>query len=159
MKCYANRVSTKLLNIPATAQVAVNTDGTGYRLLPDQSDGQTDAAQDYKVVTNLNVTGGNAPTAEKLMRSRFSAFARKDTAYLLRTWYPSTRPAALQLEDAQTWTRLEILGHTGGGMLDTEGRVEFIAHGTERGAPHSMREHSTFVKEHGAWLYVAALPR
>jgi hypothetical protein len=64
MKCYANRYSTKLLNIPSTAQVAVTTEGTGYRLLPDQSDGQTDAAQDYKVVTNLNVTGGTSPTAQ-----------------------------------------------------------------------------------------------
>jgi hypothetical protein len=64
MKCYPNRFGTKLLNIPGTAQVAVTTDGTGYRVLPDQSDGQTDAAQDYKVVTNLNVAGGNAPTAQ-----------------------------------------------------------------------------------------------
>ena len=114
---------------------------------------------DYDACCGPFHLGGNAPTAEKLMRSRFSAFAIKDTAYLLRTWHPSTRPASLRLDDAQTWTHLEILGHAGGGMLDTEGRVEFIAHGTEHGTPHSLREHSTFVKEDGAWLYVAALPR
>ena len=64
MKCYPNRFGTKLLNIPSTAQVAVTTDGTGYRVLPDQNDGQTDAAQDYKVVTSMNVAGGTSPTAQ-----------------------------------------------------------------------------------------------
>ena len=36
-----------------------------------------------------------AATAEQLMRSRYSAFAVGDAAYLLATWHPSTRPAAL----------------------------------------------------------------
>jgi SEC-C motif-containing protein len=102
--------------------------------------------------------GANAPTAEKLMRSRFSAFARKETGYLLRTWHPSTRPRSLRLDAAQTWDRLEIVGTHAGGLLDTEGRVEFFAHGTERGRPHTMHEHSTFTKVDRAWLYVAALP-
>ena len=31
-------------------------------------------------------------TAEPLMRSRYSAFAVGDAAYLLRTWHPSDRP-------------------------------------------------------------------
>ncbi|MFZ2176709.1 MAG: YchJ family metal-binding protein, partial [Rhodococcus sp. (in: high G+C Gram-positive bacteria)] len=35
-----------------------------------------------------------APTAERLMRSRFSAFAVLDAEYLLATWHPSTRPAS-----------------------------------------------------------------
>lgn len=34
-----------------------------------------------------------APTAEQLMRSRFSAFAVSDADYLLATRHPSTRPA------------------------------------------------------------------
>src|SRR2546429_6760422 len=36
--------------------------------------------------------GAPAPTAESLMRSRYSAFAVGDAGYLLRTWYPSARP-------------------------------------------------------------------
>ena len=39
--------------------------------------------------------GTNAPTAEALMRSRFSAFVTGDEAYLLRTWDPDTRPVTL----------------------------------------------------------------
>ena len=33
------------------------------------------------------------------MRSRFSAFARGDAGYLLRSWHPSTRPTSLDLDD------------------------------------------------------------
>ena len=40
----------------------------------------------------------DAPTAEQLMRSRYSAFVVGDAAYLLATWHPSTRPAELELE-------------------------------------------------------------
>ena len=36
-----------------------------------------------------------APTPEQLMRSRFTAFATGNAAYLLASWHPSTRPATL----------------------------------------------------------------
>ncbi|MEU9500668.1 MULTISPECIES: YchJ family protein [unclassified Streptomyces] len=99
-----------------------------------------------------------APTAERLMRSRYSAFAVGDTGYLLRTWHPSTRPAALDLEPAQRWTRLEILGATGGSAFHTEGTVEFRAHYTLHGHADSQHEHSRFVRQDGAWVYLDALP-
>jgi uncharacterized protein YchJ len=35
---------------------------------------------------------GTAASAEQLMRSRYSAFAVGDPAYLLATWHPTTRP-------------------------------------------------------------------
>jgi hypothetical protein len=35
-----------------------------------------------------------APTAETLMRSRYSAYTLRDEAYLRATWHPSTLPAA-----------------------------------------------------------------
>src|SRR5690625_505537 len=43
--------------------------------------------------------GTPAPTAETLMRSRFSAFVTGDEAYLLRTWDPATRPDSLNFEE------------------------------------------------------------
>ncbi|MEC3974105.1 YchJ family protein [Amycolatopsis sp. H20-H5] len=98
-----------------------------------------------------------APTAELLMRSRFCAFAVADTGYLLRTWHSSTRPRTLWLGDEQRWTRLEILGRTGGGLLHTEGTVEFRAHYVHQGQPDHMHENSSFVREDGQWLYVEAL--
>ncbi len=98
----------------------------------------------------------NALTAEQLMRSRYSAFAVRDATYLLRTWHPSTRPAELIVNRDQVWTRLEVLGHTAGGLLDADGTVEFRAHYTELGDPEIVRERSAFTRAAGAWVYVGA---
>jgi SEC-C motif-containing protein len=95
-----------------------------------------------------------APTAETLMRSRFSAFAVGDEAYLLRTWHPSGRPRGpLGLDPDQRWSGLEILDRSGGGLFDAEGTVEFVAH-HRRGALH---ENSRFVRDDGRWLYVGPI--
>lgn len=103
----------------------------------------------------LHAGRSSAPTAEALMRSRYSAFAAGDTGYLLRTWHPRTRPAELELDPAQHWTGLRITGHTAGGMLHTEGTVTFEAHYERRGVPGVQSEDSTFSKVDGQWLYVA----
>ncbi|MEV0700696.1 YchJ family protein [Saccharopolyspora sp. NPDC050389] len=95
-----------------------------------------------------------AATAEQLMRSRFSAFAVGDTAYLLASWHPSTRPDELSLDPDQRWDRLEILGRTGGGPFDAEGTVRFRAHYRLGGSAGALTEDSRFVREDGAWFYV-----
>ncbi len=103
-----------------------------------------------------------APTAERLMRSRFSAFAVGDVTYLLLSWHPKTRPdpAELRLDPDLEWRRLEILGATAGGEDDEEGTVHFVAHfwdaaGRQRGR---QEEDSAFVREDGQWLYVGRVP-
>ncbi|MET9295341.1 YchJ family metal-binding protein [Streptomyces sp. NPDC003077] len=95
-----------------------------------------------------------APTAERLMRSRYSAFAVGDAAYLLRSWHSATRPATLDFEPGQRWTGLEILGSTGGSAFHTEGTVAFRAHYTLDGEPGVQEEDSRFVREQGRWVYV-----
>ncbi|MGI9210177.1 MAG: YchJ family protein [Rhodococcus sp. (in: high G+C Gram-positive bacteria)] len=102
------------------------------------------------------LAGRSAPTAEQLMRSRYTAFFLGDVDYLRRTWHPSTRPARLDLDPEQHWTGLEILHTTGGGFLHAEGTVEFRAHWTHVGVSDSMHEHSRFVRENGDWLYLDA---
>jgi SEC-C motif-containing protein len=95
-----------------------------------------------------------AATAEQLMRSRYSAFAVGDTAYLLASWHPSTRPQALGPEPGLVWRRLEVLRAEGGGPFENAGTVEFRAawrDGAERGVLH---ERSRFVRADGRWLYV-----
>ena len=96
-----------------------------------------------------------AATAEQLMRSRFSAFAVGDDGYLARSWHSSTRPALLHTDRSQRWTALEILGATRGGLLDTEGTVEFRAHWTAAGRAGVLHEDSRFVREDGRWVYLA----
>lgn len=101
--------------------------------------------------------GATAPTAETLMRSRFSAFAVRDAEYLMRTWDPDTRPYDLTLVDLPvSFYRLDILDTIGGGPLDSEGIVEFEAF--YKGSPSgSQRERSTFRRVDGKWLYSVAL--
>ncbi|MFJ6659155.1 YchJ family protein [Streptomyces sp. NPDC091377] len=91
-----------------------------------------------------------APTAEALMRSRYSAFVRGDQAYLLRTWHPGTRPARLDLDPGTRWTGLEILATRDGSAFHATGTVEFRA--SFRGG--ALRERSRFERVDGAWVYV-----
>ncbi|MET8582071.1 YchJ family protein [Streptomyces collinus] len=91
-----------------------------------------------------------APTAEALMRSRYSAFVVGDTGYLLRTWHPGTRPGRLDLDPGMRWTGLEILGTTDGSAFHSAGTVTFRA--SYRGG--SLHERSRFARVDGAWVYV-----
>lgn len=103
--------------------------------------------------------GRPAPTAELLMRSRFSAFAAGDGSYLLATWHPGTRPATVELDPALHWYRLDVHGATAGGPFDTEGRVDFTAHWrAAAGARGTQRESSRFRREDGRWFYVDGTP-
>jgi SEC-C motif-containing protein len=87
------------------------------------------------------------------MRSRYSAFVRRDGAYLLRTLHPVERakPKAGDFRAAFriTWTGLEVLSVTQGGPDDLTGMVHFKAH-YQGGV---LEERSRFVRIDGAWLY------
>ncbi|GAA1389385.1 YchJ family metal-binding protein [Kitasatospora putterlickiae] len=98
-----------------------------------------------------------ATTAEALMRSRYSAFAARDEAYLLRTWHPDTRPDSVDFDPGLRWLRLEVLSSTEGGPFHGEGTVAFRAHYTEGREEGVLTEHSRFVRHEGAWVYLDAL--
>lgn len=105
--------------------------------------------------------GPHAPTAEALMRSRYSAFAVGDADYLRATWHPSTRPADLDLDldDDVEWRRLDVVRTEAGGPFDTTGVVEFVAHHRSRTDPADrgrLHEVSRFVREGDRWSYVDA---
>jgi SEC-C motif-containing protein len=103
--------------------------------------------------------GEPAPTAEALMRSRYSAFAVRDAAYLSRTWHSSTRPRELSLDHSRRWIGLHVLGTARGGLLDTDGEVEFVARWEDAdGSRGRQHERSSFVREQGRWVYLDALP-
>ena len=95
-----------------------------------------------------------APTAEALMRSRYTAFVVGDADYLLRSWHPRTRPETLDLDPGQRWLFLEILRTEHGGPFDDTGVVEFIAHYKADGARGSLHEVSRFTRVDGAWVYL-----
>ncbi len=95
-----------------------------------------------------------APTAEALMRARYTAYVRVDEAYLSRTWHPTTRPPDLGLDDGTRWLGLSIHRTEAGGAADPKGLVEFTARCSVAGTPGSLREASQFVKEAGRWYYL-----
>ena len=98
--------------------------------------------------------GDGAASADVLMRSRYTAYTLGREDYLLATWHPSSRPAALHLaEDASTkWLRLEVRRHE---TQDAEhATVEFVARYKIQGRAHRLHETSRFVREHGRWFYV-----
>src|SRR5947209_6888330 len=72
------------------------------------------------------------PSAEQLMRSRYTAFTREDYAYIKNTIAPESRKG-LDIEQlkqavAKTqWKGLEILATDKGGIADVVGTVEFNA--------------------------------
>jgi SEC-C motif domain protein len=101
--------------------------------------------------------GAPAPTAESLMRSRYSAFAVGDAAYLLRTWHPSARPSALSLDPDLVWTRLAILETHGGGLFDATGTVQFRAVYRQQAQRGVLDETSRFVRHDGHWTYLGPL--
>jgi SEC-C motif-containing protein len=95
-----------------------------------------------------------APTAEALMRSRYTAYTLLREDYLLATWHPSTRPLSLGLaDDVQTkWIGLEVKRHE---QQDADHAiVEFVARYKVNGRAHRMHEVSRFVREAGRWFYV-----
>jgi SEC-C motif-containing protein len=98
--------------------------------------------------------GEAAPTAVALMRSRYTAFAMHDAAYLLATWHASTRPLVQRLDPYMQWRRLDILETTRGGMLDTVGEVEFRAFWRTPFESGVLHERSRFRREGGRWFYL-----
>lgn len=103
------------------------------------------------------IQGKSALTAEMLMRSRYSAYVRRDAAYLHKTWATSTRPSKASLMQlAPThWTGLTIVRTEAGGAEDSQGVVEFIAHWQDNeGIAQQLHEVSQFVREKGRWVYL-----
>jgi SEC-C motif-containing protein len=94
-----------------------------------------------------------APDAMTLMRSRYTAYVLGLHDYLLATWHPSTRPAALDPDPpGLRWLGLEVKRHWRDD--DTHARVEFVARCKRGGRAQRLHEISRFVYEQGRWYYV-----
>lgn len=105
--------------------------------------------------------GTAAPSAELLMRSRYSAYVLDRLDYLLATWHPSTRPAVLTPNDPdRRWLGLEVRSQR---PIDADhAEVEFVARSKSGGRADRLHERSRFVREQGRWLYLdgrITLPR
>ncbi|MET0547811.1 MAG: YchJ family metal-binding protein [Xanthomonas sp.] len=100
--------------------------------------------------------GAPAPDAESWMRSRYSAYVRRDADYLRTSWHPSTCPPQVELEPGTVWLGLTVQRVLQTGTDSAE--VVFLArYRIGGGSAVRMTEHSRFVREDGRWYYLDAL--
>ncbi|MDD3312934.1 YchJ family protein [Pseudodesulfovibrio sp.] len=100
-----------------------------------------------------------APTAEALMRSRYTAYVDKRIEYLGESLAPETRKdhdekSVREWADTAEWLGLEITDTEAGGEGDDEGVVEFAAKYAVDGQELTHRERSRFRRVDGLWRYV-----
>ncbi len=113
------------------------------------------STQTYALCCGRWHAGEPAPDALALMRSRYCAYVLGREDYLLATWHPSTRPAALDLSEAgpTTWLGLEIKCYTSDDA--DRSTVEFVArYRVAGGSAVRMYEISRFLQEYGRWFYL-----
>jgi SEC-C motif-containing protein len=109
------------------------------------------------------------PSAELLMRSRYTAYTLGIETYLRATWHPSTLPAGpiVDPDEKLQWLGLEVksalrLRQRKANLPETPDRdtVEFVARYKIAGRAHRLHEVSRFVRERGGkdevarWFYV-----
>jgi len=105
------------------------------------------------------LAGAPAPTAEALMRSRYTAFTLGDIGHIERTHAPEAREDfdranAEAWAKAAKWEGLEIRHTESGTESDETGTVEFVARFRQAGQIMAHHELATFRKVEGTWCYV-----
>lgn len=103
---------------------------------------------------------GTAPTAETLMRSRYTAFAIGNFEYISQTQKLKEGPdqAASDIQDSNEstqWIKLEINDTEDGLEKDKSGVVAFSAHFKEGKHIGKLSERSIFKKIKGQWFYIS----
>jgi SEC-C motif domain protein len=105
--------------------------------------------------------GQPAPTAEALMRARYSAYALGKIDFLLESLAPEARydfdrKAVAHWSSQSQWLGLDIVATEQGQEGDAEGIVEFVAHFVLDGEERAHRERSRFrfEPEDGRWYFV-----
>jgi SEC-C motif-containing protein len=90
------------------------------------------------------------------MRSRYTAYALNNDAYILATWHSSTRPVSLHDKNQLPvkWVELKVLNSSQPAENDNRAIVEFTARFKVGGKAERMHEISEFKKEAGKWYYL-----
>lgn len=111
----------------------------------------------YKKCCKLFHDGKRAKNALELMKSRYSAFAFGQTAYIEKTTYQikediqSFRASVSSFSQTTNFEKLSIEEFIDG---DNEAYVSFRATLSTNNQDTSFSEKSKFIKENGIWYYV-----
>ena len=103
--------------------------------------------------------GQPAPTAEALMRSRYTAYVLGQIDWIVDSHDPKSaeevdRKSTEQWSKEAKWLGLEIKAKEAGGASDDKGMVEFVARYEVKGNPFSHHERATFRREGDRWYYM-----
>lgn len=99
-----------------------------------------------------------APSAEALMRSRYTAYSVQAIDYIINTCVKDGQQD-IDVEQTSAWSKksqwlgLKIVSVNKGGINDTEGSVEFKAEYILDGLKDVHHERALFKKIDGEWLY------
>jgi SEC-C motif-containing protein len=105
------------------------------------------------------ITGAaKPPTAEALMRSRYSAYAEHAVDYIINTCIHENKDdidikQTKDWSEKSRWLGLKIISVEKGAANDTEGTVEFEAVYERDGLKDIHHERARFKKQDGQWLY------
>ncbi len=103
------------------------------------------------------IDGNPAPTAEALLRSRYTAYVLGNVDYIAHTMSMDIRDTFDQIEAENTvarttWQGLEIREIADGGEDDDSGTVEFTARFEMGGENRVHHERANFRREDGKWM-------
>ena len=101
--------------------------------------------------------GATAPTAQTLMRARYSAFAKHNLEFIQATTLPAQQAlldmqAISQWSQNSQWLGLEVIAE----YMHHDQRhatVEFVAHWQDAHGRHQHQETSVFIKPHNGWYF------
>jgi len=105
-----------------------------------------------------------SPTAEALMRSRYSAYVKHDVDYIIETCAPTEREEekisvkeTRKWAEESTWLGLEIVSVEKGGAGDDKGVVEFKAFYERDGRKEEHHEKAQFERQgrDKRWYYAS----
>ena len=105
-----------------------------------------------------------ALTAEQLMRSRYSAYVKKEIEYIFTSLHPNHRSdydekSTRDWAENAEWHTFEILDTKKGRPDDIDGQVEFAVTYSEQGIKKEHRELSSFRKQDGIWYFTTGKTR
>jgi SEC-C motif-containing protein len=101
---------------------------------------------------------GSAPaqTAEALMRSRYTAYAKSAIDHIINSCVKDENideQSTRDWSEKADWQGLTIVRTEKGSPADSEGVVEFIARYVMDGLKEEHHETARFIKKDGSWLY------
>jgi SEC-C motif-containing protein len=113
---------------------------------------------DFAACCGPILAGAPAPTAEALMRSRYTAHVKHDITHLERSLSTEQRKtfdaaAAKRWAEQSEWLGLSISRTEKGGTEDDLGAVEFTARFKLDGKEQEHFEVALFGREDGEWVY------